>query len=153
MVKAVSNATVLIFLSKLNRLDLLWNKYGEILIPAHVKEEILAKNEQGLKDALAKFNVRQPKNKRELNIGQGETEAILLCKEEKITDFLSDDKRARSTARMLNLNTIGTIGILLWNLDHKRISNKQFAELFDELIKKKYYISTELYLQIKNITE
>jgi len=150
--EAVSNSTVLIFLSKINRLDLLFKKYSRVIVPQHVKEEVLAKDDTGLlNDFIARIQVKKPKTKRDLRIGAGETEAIILCIEEKIKDFLSDDKRARTVARMLKLNSTGTIGILLWNLKRKNITKKECSELVDLLIKEKYFISTELYVQIKKV--
>ncbi|MBI4017037.1 MAG: DUF3368 domain-containing protein [Candidatus Aenigmarchaeota archaeon] len=149
---AVSNSTVLIFLSKLNRLDLLLNMYPAIIIPPHVKKEVLAKEDALLQDNVSNLIVKQAKQKRNFNLGQGETEAIILCLEE-TADFLSDDKKARNVAKILKINTVGTIGILLWNLQKKLLNKTECSQLVDELIKKQYYISTELYVKIKSLIE
>lgn len=152
--KAVSDSTVLIFLSNINRLELLWNVYDEVIIPNHVKEEVLVKDETGLlKKALLKVTIKDPKNKKDFKLGKGESESIQLCLEEGIKDFLSDDKRARSVAKLLKLNRVGTIGILLWNLKRGYLKKTECSMLLEELIRKNYRISTELYAKIKGLIE
>ena|SRR3989338_8763099 len=153
MAKAISNATVLIFLAKLNRFDLLWKRYDEIFIPSKVREEILSKEDPVLKEVIERFKIKDPKKKRDLNLGSGETDSILLCKEERISDFLSDDKRARSVARILKINTIGTLGILLWNLQKGYLTKQECKDLVEQLMRNHYYISTSLYATTLKLIE
>src|SRR3989344_898010 len=119
--KVVSNASPLIFLAKIERLDLL-SGY-EVIIPLQVYEEVL----KGLdnKDDAHKIKILVERNiikteetkiVRELldsNLGDGEKAAISLAISKNIKHILLDEKKARSAAKLNKLEPLGTLGILL----------------------------------------
>lgn len=151
--KAVANTSSILFLAKLNRFDLLKNKFSEILILRQVIEEIFNKdNPENLiiKNELESFlKETEVEQIREFGIDKGERAAISLCIEKNINMFISDDKKARKFARSIGIETIGMAGILLWNLENKKIGKGELMNLLEELIKKGYYISSSIYNQLK----
>lgn len=157
--KVISNATVPILFSKLGRFDLLKNIFNLVFIPQAVKREILEKKEKSGEILLLENELRdylkviEIKRKKDLPLGGGESEATSLCLEKNIKIFLSDDKKAREIARAFGLETMGSLGILLKNLQNKKITKKEFLELLEKLLSKSYYISTELYNRILGLSE
>tara|TARA_Y100000310_G_scaffold164768_1_gene164533 strand:- start:1387 stop:1869 length:483 start_codon:yes stop_codon:yes gene_type:complete len=151
----VSNTSTLIFLAKLDAYNLAKNRFPEILVPKQVLEEIFVKPTPEIniiKDNLTTFLQEiEVKNIKDLPLGDGERSAISYCLQNKYKLFLSDDKKARRIARSLGLETVGILGILLWNLENKKINKIKFMNLFNNLIKKKYYISSDLYSRIMEL--
>ncbi|MBD3195114.1 MAG: hypothetical protein GF317_08675 [Candidatus Lokiarchaeota archaeon] len=49
----------------------------------------------------------------DLPLGKGETESINTCLEYDNALLLIDEKKGRNLAKSLNINTLGTLGILL----------------------------------------
>ena len=119
-----------------------------VIVPPKVRAEVFAKDPEVIKNTFSTLQIKHPKKKLDLKLGEGETEAISLCLEDGISDFLSDDKRARSVAKMLKLNRIGTLGILLWNVKKGFIKKSECRELVDQLVRNNYFISTELYSKV-----
>ena len=151
--KAVANTSSILFLAKINRFDLLKNKFSKILIPKQVIEEIFEKdNPENLiiKKELESFlKETEIKEIKDFRIDKGEQAALSLCMEKKISIFISDDKKARKFARSIGIETIGIAGILLWNLENKKIGKEELNNLLEELIKKDYYISSSIYAKLK----
>ena len=80
-------------------------------------------------------------------MGEGESSAISIAVEEKAI-FVSDDKKARNTAKMFSLNVTGTIGIVLLNLKKKKITSREAKEILNVLISKSYRLSIEAYSKV-----
>ena len=92
--EAVSNATVLILLSKLNRIDLLKNKYNRVHIPAKVMEELMTKDMRHSSSCQIiqsyfgnLIHLENPHQKLDILLGQGEQAAISLAHERKLFFF------------------------------------------------------------------
>ena len=105
----VADASCLIGLDNISKLQTLTKLYSDILIPPAVRMEFG-------KD-LPFAQIISPQDKeliRSLSImlGAGESEAIALAIE-KATSIILDDKKARSVAEGMGLNSIGTVGILI----------------------------------------
>jgi hypothetical protein len=49
-----------------------------------------------------------------MELDRGETEAIVLARQQDVSLILLDDKAARRVARRLSLRVLGTVGVLLW---------------------------------------
>ena len=73
----------------------------------------------------------------------GESEAIVLAKENKIKDILIDEYKGRKIAKETGLFPIGTIGVLLQAKRQKYI--KEIKSELDKLIVNHIRISTDLY--------
>lgn len=152
----ISNSTPLIAFIKKNELSILKSLFDEIIIPKAVYDEILntprTLNNEGeiLKKEIKKkwilikeiTTLKFP----ELNLGRGETEALNLCIESDNPLLLIDEKKARNIAKSLKIDVLGTLGIL--SLVNKRgLKNEQdILEDLDLLIKKGFYLSSEVIL-------
>ncbi|MBI3166600.1 MAG: DUF3368 domain-containing protein [Chloroflexi bacterium] len=116
----VADAGPLIFLAKLDRLNLLGNE--DIRVPAAVMMEIGAKADEACKRIEQAANtwikVQEVTNRETVQLllaglDLGEAEVIALAKEVNADFVLLDDLDARRFARRVGLSAIGTIGILL----------------------------------------
>ncbi len=150
--EAVTNASSIIFLAKIDALHLAKRVFSHLYIPEEVMKEISIKKtpelfflEKEYSSFLKEVKVSELKK---MPLDDGERAAISYCLEKKINFFLSDDLKARRYAHSLGIRTIGILGILIFNLKDKFLSKKEFLELFDKLIDKGYYISSQLYLEV-----
>lgn len=156
--EAVTNATVLILLAKINRLDLL-NIIKKIQTTPEIEKEVLEGREISVqeKEMLELFlkNIRIEKATRilQLDLGEGEKSSLSLCRQRDILLFLSDDKKARRVADILGIKTLGTIGVLLKNLQEKKITKKEAKEILHLFMTHSYYISAELYMRTVEIID
>lgn len=156
--KVVSNASPLIFLAKIGKLDLL-NRY-EVTIPQQVYEEVIKGLEsrddaQKIKSLIEKniIKVEETEISKEVeqhNLGKGEKAAISLAISKKIVHILLDEKKARRAARFNNLEPLGTIGILIEAQKNNEINKKELGELVKKLIENKYRINESLIIKFLN---
>ncbi len=152
----ISNSTPLIYLAKLNKLNLVIDIYKKILIPEEVFSEVvlggkeLNKKEVILIEDLISQKVIEVKEvkelKRELNtLHTGEAKAISLCLNEKIKDILIDDKEAYELCKILNLNPIRTTAFLLNCAKNKIISKEEFKENLINLSQEGYFMTADVF--------
>lgn len=118
----VCNAGPLITLTKIGRLHLLRDLFGQIRIPQAVYEEVVLRGTgrvgapetreanwiatQSAGDRLSVALLRE-------DLGMGESEAIVLAQEVKATWLLLDDALARRKAKRIDIPVVGTLGVLL----------------------------------------
>jgi len=120
--KIVFNSSPLIFLSRLDFLDLFLTMEAEFLLPESVKEEISAKQDQSSihinklisenKLTLQKVQLVSLANRLNEFLGIGESEAITLGVELQPDYIILDDFAARKEAIRLGLNVKGTLAII-----------------------------------------
>ena len=111
----VSNTSPLIFLSHIDRLDILCS-LAQIWIPKAVLEEITdQKTASNVKKAYdsGKILVKSVGKMIDAKIDMGEKAAISLAIETQPERILLDDDKARRIARRYSLNPLGTLGLLL----------------------------------------
>jgi uncharacterized protein len=118
----VSNASPLINMARIGRLDLLHTLYGELLIPESVWYEVV---EQGTGQPGADqvktsdwIRVKAVENRRlvqalQQDLDAGESEAIVLALETNAHLLPMDERVGRETAHHLGQRSIGLIGILI----------------------------------------
>ena len=145
----ISNATALICLSKIDKLDILRKLYSVTIIPTAVKKEVLIEGKDGylsiynaVKDGWIK--VADPKKKNKLGLGAGETDAINLAIERKDSIIL-DDAFAIKAAKALNIPVVRTTTVIFTALKNKIITKSQALGILNQLIENGYYISTRDY--------
>lgn len=158
--KVVCNASPLIFLAKIYRLDLL-NVY-ELYIPSHVESEIL-KGFRSKKENAGEIIEYLRNNKIEpvkvtflkdlpSSLGSGERAVISFAVRENIKKVLLDEAKARTIARFKGLKPKGTLGILWDSYKLGWIDKKTLEQLLLDLIQKGYRIKEEILVEfLKNI--
>jgi len=131
----VSNASPVIFLSKLGALELLAQCFDEVHIPEAVKTEIgdVVLPEFIQVTAISEFGQHYVSGA----IGAlhaGELEAIRLTEEIEADIVILDDFRARQKAKSQNQTVTGTLGILLLAKEQGFIEKATFVEYLDALV-------------------
>jgi predicted nucleic acid-binding protein len=116
----VSDADILIHLSKLRKLSLLQSLYKEVAIPDYIKFEILVKEDAEVRKALNAFlkvfTISEDKAQdiaKRHNIHVGEAHVKVLGDKLKATLFLSNERKVRKAAKEEGFAVVGTIGIIL----------------------------------------
>ena len=114
----VSDASPLIALASIDRLDLLGRLFDAVIIPTAVHTEVFGTSIHRrpiLPGFIRLTPVSQASSVRflRLNLHVGESEAIALALEHGIERIILDDKQARETANRLGLMVVGTLGILI----------------------------------------
>jgi predicted nucleic acid-binding protein len=155
--KAVINASPLIFLAKLDYTEAL-AVFDEVLTSDVVIEEVVAGADKGFVDALrikrleecGKLTVVKAGHQRDQLKGLhlGELSVLKLAMDRKIKDVIIDDRHAIAAARYFGLRPVSTPFLLLLNVKKGRLTKKRFRSLMDGLIEHGYYISPKLYMKI-----
>lgn len=142
----VSNSSPLIIFSRINRISLLEELFGEVYIPKAVFEEV-TRGRKGTEIVKNKWiKVKDVKDKDLVEylskmLGKGEAEAIILAKEYK-SRLLIDDAEGRKHAELLNLKFIGCLGLL--KLAKERGLIKSAGEVIEEMKNESFYIDEGL---------
>lgn len=113
MAAVVADASVLIALGQIDRLSLLEQLFGEVMIPPAVAREV----SPGLPELPSWIRTRaldEPPDPRVVSasLDAGETEAIALALVVNAERIILDDLPARRLAVALGLSVVGTAGIL-----------------------------------------
>lgn len=151
--KLVSNSSPLIFLAKLNFLELL--SKDQILIPTGVQEELLVK-ESAEKDKLTRFfrekniTILKPEQCKVTSngLGKGEIEVINTAIDHNIPHVLMDDRRARSFAKIQNLQPHGILWIILRSYKNQDLTKTQARDLIYDLPSVGFRIDQEFLFQV-----
>jgi predicted nucleic acid-binding protein len=151
----VSDTTPLSELAKVGHLDLLYQIYGEILIPQEVYDEVTTGNHPAIAQVqsvkwLRVQAVTQPSLVAELQdstrLGKGECAAMILAEEQQAEQLLIDDLDARRVALSRNLPVIGTIGTILLAKQQGIIDSVK--DILAAMIKNGTRISPRLYQNV-----
>ncbi len=140
------NTSPWIALSACGQTDLLKKLYDDVLMPAAVKEEILAggKNRIGIKELdksgwLKIMKIRDPTKLSLLHeLDKGESEVIVLACEQKVDEVIIDEKIARMQASIIGLGVVGTLGLLLRAKKQRLIP--EIRPLTEKILKAGIYI-------------
>lgn len=143
----VSNASPLIALAGIRRLDLLPALFESVLIPPAVAREI----HRSIPLMPAWLQTRAlgagpPTVGLRRALGDGEREAIGLALEIQAEVVILDDLPARRIAEDKGLNVVGTLGVLL-AAKRAGLIERIRPEL-DDLVKTSFYLTPELYDQL-----
>lgn len=144
--KVVSNASPIIFLSKLQGITLLPECFGNVVISEAVEQElgslapipgipilpISAAGQRFVEGALGRLH-------------RGELESMTLAREIQADYVLLDDLLARRRAQRIGLHTMGTVGVIVLACRQGRIAGETAIAWLDELIHcHGLYLSAEL---------
>lgn len=153
----VSNATPLIYLAKVGRIDLLRRVFGEVFIPEEVKIEVVDRGKQlGERDAyvieraitegwikvLSAETLEVP-----IKLEAGEVAVLSLAKKLGLREVLMDEVSGRLAARLLDLTPRGTIFVLLKALEKKEIDLNGFLEILNQTIRHGFRLKEEVYIE------
>lgn len=158
--KIVFNSSPLIFLSRLNFLDLFLTNEAQFLLPESVQEEISVKQDQSSlhintliadnKLLVQKVQLVSLANRLNERLGIGESQAITLGVELQPDYIILDDFAAIKEAIRLGLNVKGTLAVIrklqldgkinIFDLDilYEQVRNVNFRvkrEIFDSIFK------------------
>jgi len=153
----VSNATPLIYLAKVPKLDLLRKVFNEVFIPEEVRAEVVDKGKKlGERDAYAVENaIREGWLKVSqagvlevpIELEPGETAVLSLAKKLGGKEVLVDEVSARTAARLLGLTSRGTVFVLLKALEKKDMDLNGFIETLNQMIAKGFRLREEVYVE------
>lgn len=145
----VADAGPLISLAVISKANLLFELFSEVLIAEAVWEElvkhknIILEHDSDLLDKLSGCKKKiQGENYLSSFMDYGESESVILYKEQKASYLVVDDKKARKIAESMNVECVGTLGILTIAKEKKLIT--ELKPLFEQLLKSGRYFSIEL---------
>lgn len=134
----IANNTPLVSLWALNKLYLLRDLYGQVLIPLAVHEEFLAvsttSRQQALHNApwIIPTSLQRPERSyTNTSLDDGETAVLALAKETNARLVIIDERLGREHARRMGLPITGTSGVLLLAKEDGLI--KSVKPLIDQL--------------------
>lgn len=162
----VSNSGPLIHLAQIDRLQLLRDIFGKVIIPEEVRVEVIdmGKNEGAadaflLEDAIEEEWIIVERNSDErvkeiaekAGIDAGEAEAIMLGKKENSL-ILLDDLAARRFAAGLGLEVAGSVGVILRATKMKILPKSEALEALEKLARV-MWLSVDIYEDARKCIE
>ena len=155
MMKIVFNSSPLIFLSRLNFLDLFLTNEAQFLLPESVKEEISAKQDQSSghintliaenKLLVQKVQLVSLANSLNERLGIGESEAITLGIELQPDYIILDDFAARKEAIRLGLNVKGTLAVIRKLQLNGKINISDLDILYEQIRNVNFRVKREIF--------
>jgi len=152
----ISDATPIITLAKIDKLDILGRFYHEVLLPNAVFDEVCGNPAFAAEaSAIQKCEfirlkavnrIQSVKILMASGLGLGESEAIVLADTLSDTLLLIDERQGRQIAQNMGIRITGTLGILLQAKKLGLIEN--IKPLLDKLITENIRISEPLYNSI-----
>ncbi len=155
---AVSDATPLIHLAKINKISLLQKLFDKIYISDEVYREVITRGRELNKIEiiliedmvnLGFIEVKSIKSNLSIpTLHKGELDSMELCKTLKVKTMLIDEKEGYEAAKLLDLRPLRTTALLL-KLNYKKILNKEeFKKTLLELSESGYFLSADTYNKI-----
>jgi hypothetical protein len=143
----IADAGPIFSLALVKRLGLLNDLFDDIKIPKAVWEEITLQKDTTFHTDIVDFfknKVVDIKGFNELTfmMDYGESEAVILYKEQEANFLLVDDKKARKIAENFGINCIGTIGLLLISKEKGLIN--ELRPIFLAFLRNKRFYSINL---------
>jgi len=154
--RAVVDASPLIYLVKIGRLELL-DQYEEILVPPEVLREIERGFEAGHTEFLQvrrmlegrRLRVRKAgKPRAEWNLGRGEAAVLALALRTKADEVVVDDRAAIGVAKYLGLRPISVPFLLLRERRSGGLAQTSFEGSLRQLMSTGYYLSPNLHQKL-----
>jgi predicted nucleic acid-binding protein len=149
MRKIISNTTPILSLLKIDKLDILKDLYGIVIIPFAVYQEIEEGKEKPYYQDLTSLdwieirNIKNPDSKEYLiDLDDGEAEVIVLAKEINADLVILDEIMGRRYAKRFEINLTGTIGILLKAKEKGLVTS--IKKLISELVEKGTWLNPKL---------
>ena len=152
----VSNASPLIYLAKVGKLELL-KIFGEICVPEEVKVEVVDRGkalgkqdsyaiEKAIKEGWIKVLKIEPVDIL-IKLHPGEIAVLSLAKKLGVKEVLVDEKPARFAAKLLNIKPRGTVFVLLKALKEGLIDLDEFVDTLSEMIRQGFRLKEEIVVE------
>ncbi|RLA69270.1 MAG: hypothetical protein DRG09_06165 [Epsilonproteobacteria bacterium] len=151
----VSDSTIIITLLNIERVDILKNIFDEVYIPTKVYNEVVVEEDVTLE---ASFFIKKEIEDRTLykllsrSLDAGESEAIVLAKEMKLS-LIIDEKKGRGIANNMGINIIGFLGLLLLNHKKKYLHEEEILEVYNSAKEASFRVSQRLEEQFFTLLE
>lgn len=154
-----ADATVLIFLGKLRRLDDLRRRYSRIHIPSTVYEEVVERGKDvGAADAVRVESAIEEgwikvhdaaiqSDVEKYDLEAGETAVLSLALNCGHDEVLADEESVREVARIHDLEPRGTLHVLFLALRDGDIDFDDFVGLLESLLEAGFYLDEAVYLE------
>jgi hypothetical protein len=151
---AVTNAGPLIALSRIDQLSLLPALYGEVIMPAAVRDEVLSESQHGGAEIPVEAEWLQTRSTDDRTavallrerLDAGESETIVLALQMDAEVVLMDEARGRRIAAARGLTLTGTLGTLILAKEQGLIN--RVAPHLTRLVEEDFYMSDTLYEKI-----
>lgn len=141
----VSDTTPILSLLKIGHLNLLQFLYGQVLLPEAVYNELVSNPifaDEAKQISTCKFlSVERVKNKSSVELLRkisgldvGESEAMILYEEQNAELLLMDEHKGRAVAKKMDIEYIGTAGILMLAYDKQLIAASDVEICLDRLL-------------------
>jgi predicted nucleic acid-binding protein len=159
--KVAINASPLIFLGKLDRLDCL-TLFNKVYTTNTVLSEINKGIGKGYNDALlinkavedGLISIETIRTRKTIpGLHPGELSVIELAKKKKLDAVIIDDRAAIKAAKYFGLNVMSTPYLFLLNVKEGKMDKKEFKETMARLIGLGYFISPDLYVRILDVCD
>ncbi|MFQ5708190.1 MAG: DUF3368 domain-containing protein [bacterium] len=156
----ISNTSPVINLAAIEKLDLLNQLYGKIIIPQGVYHEVkgTGADQAGATeiDDLEWIEVTSVPNQDlvqavRMELDQGESEAIALAIQMKANLLLIDERRGRAVAKRFGLRYIGVLGIIV-GAKHKGLIQAVTPLLDDLIARAGFWVSKNLYNRVVQVS-
>lgn len=152
----VSDTTPLISLLKIDRIDLLEELFGQVLIPRAVFDELTTdvrfkfeadqiRRKQFIKVKAVKNPESASVLKRATGLDQGESEAIILTDEQNADVLLMDEAKGRAVSFQMGFRIMGTIGILMAAYEENELTADEVRKCVEGLQRAGRHISQKHY--------
>ncbi|WP_036489775.1 hypothetical protein [Myxosarcina sp. GI1] len=153
--KVVFNSSPLIFLSRLNYLELFLQYDYEFLVPEVVIEEINAKQDEAshyvnvvvANNSLTVEQIGLVSLAKSINerLGRGEAAAIALASELQSDYIILDDFAARREAMRLGLNVKGTLAVIKKMMADDRVKIDDLDRFYQQLLQIKFRVKRSIF--------
>jgi len=158
MRKVITNTTPVLSLLKIDKLDILKELYGQIIIPNAVYQEIEEGKYKEFYTDLKQIDwiiIKSIKDKKSceyfVDLDNGETEVLILAKEINADLIILDEIIGRRYCKVLKYNLTGTLGVLLRAKEKGII--KSVKSLLFELIEKGTWLNPKLINEVLKISK
>lgn len=136
----ISDTSCLILFNKIQQLDLLHNLFGEIIITPEIETEYLLHLPSWIK--VQKHRNINYNKILQFTLDPGEASAIALALEYKNCLLIVDDNKARKASEQLNIEYLGSLGLLIKAKELKKI--RHVKPYLDLILKTDFRITDEL---------
>ena len=158
----IADTTPIISLLKIKRLDILHHLFGEVIIPQAVYKE-LTSNAEHIEEAFAIQNADYLKISEPLptdlvrlfrkstGLDLGESEALIMSEQNNADILLMDEMKGRKIAKLMNINIMGTIGVLIKSYQMGLMNQNDMEKAIQIFKSSGRFISDNVYAKIYEI--